>query len=260
MLGAASRTGLQREVLPYRIDPPGATEAVLLLHGFTGFPGELRLQAESLASAGFAVVAPRYPGHGSTGADFLTTDANDWLRRAIDAWLELKAEYRKVHVAGHSMGGAIAVLVASALDVPRLVLLAPALETKDSRLWLTPFMAPFAPRIHRDREPSERDREAPRRVLFDEYWNWDNPREAACLLALKRAARRRLPKVRSRIMVVTGGKDEAVPPTVGPYIAGRATAAASVEVKELELAGHLFPFDADGDRTAMLVREWMTRA
>jgi alpha-beta hydrolase superfamily lysophospholipase len=116
MFEAAAGTRLLHASLPFRIDPPGAKEAVLLLHGFTGQPWELSDVGKLLAGSGFAVYAPRYPGHGTRRVDFLATRAEDWARRAIDAYLELRADYRTVHVLGHSMGGLIA--IAHVMDHP----------------------------------------------------------------------------------------------------------------------------------------------
>jgi len=114
--------------LPIRMDPAGAREAVLLLHGFMGYPGELEPLANGLAGAGYAVSVPRLPGHGTGRRDFLLTGAEDWARRAYDAYLELRAEYEIVHVGGHSMGGLLASSIAVSFGLPRLILLAPVFE------------------------------------------------------------------------------------------------------------------------------------
>ena len=50
---------------------PRAEKAVLLVHGFTGYPGELVRPAEDLYEKGFDCFVPRLPGHGTTGKDFI---------------------------------------------------------------------------------------------------------------------------------------------------------------------------------------------
>ncbi len=245
---------------PIRIDPPGATEAVLLLHGFTGHPGELALQAEALAAAGYAVSVPRLPGHGTNRADFLATGEADWLRRARDAALELRADYGTVHLLGHSMGGLLAAFVASALEpqAPRLVLLAPAFLLSKAGVTAAPFVAPFAPVLRRGRPVPAAEAEDPvRSYLHGEYRSDDLVCQAAALRRLQLAARPRLALLRSRILVVIGSADASVPPAVAAYIEGQARAAASVEVRELPGAGHIFPFDARGPEAAALVAAWM---
>jgi carboxylesterase len=257
MLDAASRTRLIESSRPYRLDPPGAKEAVLLLHGFTGQPCELRGIADALAGEGYAVMGPRYPGHGSCRADFMTTRAEDWIRRAIDAWLELRADYGTIHLVGHSMGGLIAASLASRLPCPRLVLLAPAFEPLNALLALTPFIAPFCPVIRRGREPGPGDRDPGRIEQLREYGSDDLVAGGAQLERLVRSSRRALSRVTSRILVMSGSEDDSVSPAVGDYVKTVAANAASVELVRLEGAGHLFPFDGRSAEAAGLVRDWM---
>lgn len=269
MLSLPPGAKLLAAALPIRRDPPGAKEAVLLLHGFTGHPGELALQAEALAAAGYAVSVPRLPGHGSGRADFLATDEKDWLRRALDAALELRAAYGTVHLLGHSMGGLLAALVASALQdggggpedesaAPRLVLLAPAFLLSKAGVAAAPFVAPFAPVLRRGRPvPASEAQDPVRAYLHGEYRSDDLVREAAALRRLQLAARRRLPALRSRLLVVVGSEDASVPPRVAAYIEDKARAARGVEVRLLPGAGHVFPFDARGPEAAALVAGWM---
>ena len=260
MLEAASGARLIESSRPYRKDPPGAREAVFLLHGFTGQPYELEGIADALAESGYAVMGPRYPGHGSCRADFMTTRAEDWLRRSIDAWLELRADYGTIHLVGHSMGGLIAASLASRLPCPRLVLLAPAFKPLNALLPLAPLIAPFCPVIKRGREPGPRDGAPGRIEQLREYGSDDLVAGAAQLERLVRSSRRALPRVTSRILVVSGSEDGAVSPAVGQFVASRAVKAASVELVRLEGAGHLFPFDEDSGEAAGLVRDWMSGA
>jgi len=257
MLDAASEARLIESSRPYRKDPPGAKEAVLLLHGFTGQPYELARIAGALAEAGYAVMGPRYPGHGTCRADFMTTGAEDWVRRAIDAWLELRADYETVHLLGHSMGGLIASSLASRLPCSRLVLLAPAFEPLNALLPFTPLIAPFCPVIKRGREPGPEDRDPGRIEQLREYGSDDLVSGAAQLERLVRSSRRALPGVTSRILVICGSEDKAVSPAVGDYVARVAVNATSVDHVKLDGAGHLFPFDDRAEEAAGLVRDWM---
>ena len=91
-------------------------DAALLLHGWTGWAGRLTYLAGRLADAGLTVDVPRLPGHGTTLDDFLTTDADDWYRRALDAYLDLSSTHRTVYVAGTSMGAVMAVILATQVN------------------------------------------------------------------------------------------------------------------------------------------------
>jgi carboxylesterase len=252
-------TLLAPEARPFRTDPAGAKEAVLLLHGFTGIPRELSAVGAILAEAGYAVLAPRYPGHGSDRADFLATGAEDWVRRGIDSYLDLRSEYEAVHVLGHSMGGLIATIVAVTFNAPRLILLAPAFRATGAGLALSPFVAPFLPVIRKDRPLPESEKDPVRRRLFPEYWADDLVAGAAQLNLIRREARRDLARVHSRLLVIVGEADKVVPASVAGYIEEKARGAASFEARKLAGAGHLFPFDERAAEASAIVREWMTR-
>ena len=110
---------------------PEADVAVLLLHGFTGSPWELRPVGDALAARGAHVLCPRLPGHGTTPEAMLWAGLTEWLRAATGALASLQGA-RKVAVIGLSMGGLLAMVLAAAhrARVQGLVLLAPALELK----------------------------------------------------------------------------------------------------------------------------------
>jgi carboxylesterase len=245
---------------PIRKDPPLAREAVLLLHGFSGSPAEMLPLAESLADAGYAVRAPRYPGHGSTRDDFMRTDAEDWARRAFDAYLDLRAEYDTVHVAGHSMGGLLATAVASTFGAARLILFAPAFELKRKAILLTPIASPVVKVIPVGRPLPERDRDDPvRSALHADYWADDLVSPSAELARLIRECRPLASRVTARVLVVTGAEDDTVPAEIGDWAKARMRRAASVETHVLEGAGHLLTFDDNRDRTISLVMDWLKR-
>ncbi len=86
----------------------GATKAVLLLHGLTGTPSEMRFLGDYLNRAGYHVRAPLLPGHGTDIKDLNKTTWRDWFGRAEIDFLSLSAHFEKVFIAGVSMGGLIA--------------------------------------------------------------------------------------------------------------------------------------------------------
>ncbi len=248
------------EALPIRRDPAGATEAVLLLHGFTGNPSELATCASTLEEAGYAVSVPRYPGHGSRRSDLMNTRAEDWARRAFDAYMDLRAQYPVVHVVGHSMGGLLATAVAAAFDAPKLVLLAPAFIVTSQNLSLARLVAPFRPVLRRERPIAPQDKGDPiREALHREYWADDLVAPAGQLGRLVLACGRRLGSLRSRTLVIVGEKDEVVPVQIVDMIRAKAVRVAGLEAVTLNGAGHLFPFDERAEETARLVRGFITR-
>lgn len=113
----------------------GGPDGVLVLHGFTGSPHEMRGVAEQLADAGFTVDLPLLPGHGTDISDLVPLRWADWARAAEDAYLDLSARCRQVVVFGLSMGGALACRLASSHpEIVGLVLVNPFVEAPDAEL------------------------------------------------------------------------------------------------------------------------------
>lgn len=85
--------------------------AVVLLHGLTDTPYSLKAMAELYQAKGFAVVAPRLPGHGTVPAGLTDVGRHDWLavtRLAVREATTLAGEQAPLHIVGFSNGGALA--------------------------------------------------------------------------------------------------------------------------------------------------------
>jgi carboxylesterase len=100
-MDAASRLG---DAAPFSLGE--GQRGVLLVHGFTGSPFEVRLLGEDLARRGFAVEGPLLAGHRATTREMRRAGWHDWLRTASEAFDRLRARVgqRRIAVAGLSMG------------------------------------------------------------------------------------------------------------------------------------------------------------
>ncbi|MBN3808942.1 alpha/beta fold hydrolase [Paraburkholderia sp. Ac-20347] len=83
----------------------GDSHAVLLLHGLSSSPLELRYLARYLQNEGFTVCAPVIEGY-SAGSPMQTMER--WLEGAVREFDALAARYERVSVCGLSIGGALA--------------------------------------------------------------------------------------------------------------------------------------------------------
>lgn len=92
---------------------PRARTGILLVHGFTGNPISLRPLAVQLAAAGFAVELPRLPGHGTTWRDMMATRYEDWRSHTLLTARTLATRCDRLILFGLSMGGTLALDVAS---------------------------------------------------------------------------------------------------------------------------------------------------
>lgn len=105
--------------------PAEPSTGALLIHGFMGSPKELRPLGRALAEAGIDAHAPRLPGYASELGTLDRKRAEDWIDAANHAWDEVVARHERHILLGFSMGGAVALSVASRLPPDRLILLAP---------------------------------------------------------------------------------------------------------------------------------------
>lgn len=86
----------------------GDNHAVLLLHGLSSSPLELRYLARYLQKEGFTVCAPVITGY-SAGSPVSTME--QWVEGAVREYDALAAKYERVSVCGLSIGGALALRV-----------------------------------------------------------------------------------------------------------------------------------------------------
>ena len=86
--------------------------AILLFHGLTGSPFELKKYGQFLFNNGYDVYAQCLPGHGDNFEEICTIKYEDWLNFAYSAFQTIKAEYDNVYVSGLCLGAILAIAVA----------------------------------------------------------------------------------------------------------------------------------------------------
>ncbi|OJX41420.1 MAG: hypothetical protein BGO78_01430 [Chloroflexi bacterium 44-23] len=107
---------------------------VILIHGFTATTVEVRPLAEALFSQGFSISAPLLPGHNTTPEDLNSKKWQDWTDAVIDVFKIYSGQYKHIFIAGESMGGLIALYLASKYpQFKGLLLYSPAIRIKNLR-------------------------------------------------------------------------------------------------------------------------------
>ena len=91
---------------------PGGRRGVLLIHGLTGTPAEMRFVAKGLNASGFSVYGMQLAGHCGTEADLLATGWRDWYASVDAAATRMLREVDHLFVAGLSMGAVLALELA----------------------------------------------------------------------------------------------------------------------------------------------------
>ncbi|HEU0277835.1 MAG TPA: alpha/beta fold hydrolase [Rhodanobacteraceae bacterium] len=90
----------------------GGRAGVLLIHGLTGTPAEMRFVGKGLNRAGFTVYGMQLAGHCGSEADLLKTGWRDWSRSVVAGADRLRRDVDHLFVAGLSMGSILALNLA----------------------------------------------------------------------------------------------------------------------------------------------------
>lgn len=97
----------------------GDRRGVLLIHGLTGTPMEMRLLAKGLNNAGFTVYCMQLAGHCGDVEDLLATGWRDWYESVEQAANHLLSRVDHLFVGGLSMGALLSLKLAA--DHPQQV-------------------------------------------------------------------------------------------------------------------------------------------
>ena len=95
----------------------GGNIGVLLIHGLTGTPTEMRGVGREFNRAGFTVYGMQLAGHCGDVDDLVATDWKDWYQSVIEAADKLRQRVDYLYVGGLSMGAVLALKYAS--DFPQ---------------------------------------------------------------------------------------------------------------------------------------------
>lgn len=217
---------------------PGGHCGVLLPHGFTGSPSEMRLLGEYLRDQGYTVYGPRLPGHGTRVRDMEKTEWRQWYGAVEDGFHILQSVCSDVSVVGLSMGGILALLLASEYPVKRVVSLSAPIYIADQRLkWLNFYQMflRYAPKQRRKLD-----------VHPQYYVGYDRTplRCLPSLLTLIELAKERLARVRAPLLVMQSRIEHTVRPESADYIYQRAGSAVK-ELIWLQKSGHIVTLDSE---------------
>jgi carboxylesterase len=192
--------------------PGGSDLGVLLLHGFTGSPFEMRSLGTALAVQGIGSACPLLSGHGTHPNDMVGVPYTDWLADVEAALDRMLANCQRVVLAGLSMGGTLALNVAARrAGDPRiagLVTISAPLRLDDWRLNFANLIVKVV-KWQAWGKPDIKDR-----TVWDQQTNYRRIRTDAILelLGLLADTRERLARVHQPILIVRARDDHIVPP------------------------------------------------
>ena len=126
---------------------PGSRFGCLLIHGYGGTPFEMEGIARALTAEGITVSLPTLPGHGfghepgcepghgNGKGDFASFRFDDWLSFVENELALLRAKCDKVAIVGGSMGGTLALNLASRFPVAGIAVISTPLYVLHVSPW-----------------------------------------------------------------------------------------------------------------------------
>ena len=87
-------------------------KGVLLIHGLTGVPAEMKWVGKALNKKGYTVYAPLLAGHGVDEATLIKTGWRDWLDSVLVAANEFRPNVDALFSAGICVGGKLGMMAA----------------------------------------------------------------------------------------------------------------------------------------------------
>ncbi|MBQ4581552.1 MAG: alpha/beta fold hydrolase [Clostridia bacterium] len=233
----------------------GKNHGVLLIHGFTGSAAHMRLLGDKLHAQGFTVMGVNLPGHATDMDDMARCTWDDWLIAAKDAFLQLKERCDYVSVAGLSMGGCLALILAQQLHPTAVAPISAPMGTL-APLWAATLASPFMKTVWwhaRD------EKVIPATNEYDRGYPGFRTSCARHLARLIRMARRDLHAVTCHILVVQSHADETITPDSADII----LQGVSSRIKGalwLEDAPHVCTISKEADNIANALAELFRRA
>lgn len=244
----------------------GGPTAVLLIHGLTGTPTELKTVGKSLARAGYSVYGVQLAGHCGAEADLLATNWHDWLNSALGAFDRIRQDHDIVFVGGLSMGALLSLLVAARRpeQVTGCILYSPTMFYDGWSVPRTSILLHMAIKLGLGRYLRFREnfpygvKNERLRARIITVMEAGESAEAGLLympgqslgqlLRLIRDLKKRLPKIRTPTLVLHAREDDVTSTRNASYIAARI--GGRVEKILLENSYHMITIDQERDLVA----------
>ena len=237
---AVERSDLKLDLNPFFF--PGNKIGVLLIHGFTGSPPEMRGMGEYLATQGLTVLGVRLAGHGTTPEDLACTSWHDWVASCEDGLRQLRTRCETVFVGGLSMGGVLTLHLAAHHPIAgAIVMAAPIYLTGDWRIIFVPVLQHIIRWYVPKGAPDARELLVSQRI-----WSYDRipGRAIGHLFTLMKQTRRLLPRITVPILIMQGLHDRTVPVDCAQEIYER-VGSRDKQLLWFPESGHILPQDVE---------------
>ncbi len=242
---------------------PGNRTGILLIHGFTGAPKEMRWMGEYLNQQGYTCLGIRLAGHATQPEDMIRSRLTDWTASVEDGYNLLRDSTDRVFFVGLSMGGILSLLMSSRLEAQGVVAMSTPYElpggVEKYPTWLFKLYSRFQKYLPKSNEtPGESwfDKEAYRSHISYPF----NPtRSAAELKDLLKEMRAALPQVQTPTLLIHSKDDHYVLPENMERIYAALSGVADKSKVYVVGSGHVVTRDAARHQVFELARDFIRR-
>jgi len=121
----------------------GSEFGLLILHGFTSSPYEMKYLIEYISKNKYTISAPLLSGHGTSPEELAKYGWAEWHDDAKKALFNLRKKCKRIIAIGLSTGATLALHLAAHYQLEGVVAISPALFLKEKKTVLLPILPPF---------------------------------------------------------------------------------------------------------------------
>ncbi|OYD08177.1 alpha/beta hydrolase [Paludifilum halophilum] len=231
----------------------GGETGILLIHGFTGTPSEMRPMGNYLKRRGYTVYAPLLAGHGTSPEDMECTSWNDWWNSVLEGYERLQQEgVRRMFAVGLSMGGSLVLNLARTRPLDGVAALCAPIRLQDRRVYLVDVVRHVWPYLKRN---------GTKPTHIEEHLVPYDRTPLKCVSSLRklvRHVRRHLSEVKVPALIVQAERDETVVPKSASYIY-EAISSKDKTIRWYANSSHIITLDKERERLFAEVERFVSR-
>lgn len=224
---------------------------IICLHGFGASPYEAKPIAEKCVERGMDAVGPRLPGHGIKDKKLAKKQMSqygmiDWLGTTRATIARAREQYKRVFIYGQSMGGAIALLMASEGLVDACAVTGAGIRLPTGIgifhvLGLINFNVP-----HFERND-----------YINETYLFRNSKSIRQLKIISKKAKKGLGKINCPVFVCHSHNDNLIHPKIVSWI--EESVKGPLQVKWYDKSGHTMPLDIEKEAVSTDIAEFFRK-
>lgn len=218
----------------------GGRKGVLLVHGFTGSPDEMRLLGGYLRERGYTVLAPRLAGHGLDPREMAQTNSDNWFHSVWDGYYLLRCMCDDIAIVGLSMGALLSLNMSRLFPLKCAAALSAPIYVADSRVKYLPSRIESAGKFVR----KKRRKFSALGERYSASYAEMPLLNIHHLLELINRTKEHLAKVDIPLLVIQSLSDHTVRPDSARYIYDHVSSA-DKELVWLENSGHIVTLDSE---------------